>query len=243
MPDSPNQVFLLNVGNTNAEYAIAHNGNIGEVNCIPTKELDLSLIPSDIPVAAACVVPSFMEKLKSVNNSVFEVKPGISCGIDFSGFDISTMGADRLANLIYLAETGPSPALCIDFGTAVTFEALGPGKEFKGGVILPGRMLQRKALNDFTAMIPYVNFYHDIPEIGNGTVDSVRVGVDRGIIGSVKEIVERIRNLFPEESLRIVAAGGDAEFFLKYISGLEAAGNNCTLYGINKAWEYYINES
>ena len=55
--------------------------------------------------------------------------------------------------------------------------------------------------------------------------------------------VERIRNLFPEESLRIVAAGGDAEFFLKYISGLEAAGNNCTLYGINKAWEYYINES
>lgn len=243
MPDRTTQVYLLNVGNTNVEYAIAYNGVIGEVHSVPGKEFDFASVPADIPIAIACVVPSFIQKLKDLKASFFELKPGIDCGIDFSGFDISSMGADRLANLIYLAETGPVPALCIDFGTAITFEIMGAGKVFKGGAIMPGRMLQRKALNDFTALLPCVPFYHDIPETGNGTVDSIRVGVDRGIIGGVKEIIANTCNLFPGESLRIVAAGGDVEFFLKYISGLEAAGNNCTLYGINKAWEYYINES
>ena len=141
MPDKSAQVFLLNIGNTSVEYAVAHNGDIGEIQQVPRGQFKYSLIPPGIPLAAACVVPSFAEMLRARFGSIFEVKPGISCGIDFSECDISTVGADRLANLIYLSETGPAPALCIDFGTAVTFEILGPGKVFKGGAIMPGRML------------------------------------------------------------------------------------------------------
>jgi type III pantothenate kinase len=242
MMESDGQVFLLNVGNSNVQYARCCNGRIGEIYQVSRHNFKPEVIPERSPVAIACVAPEFMPQLDAFEN-IFKVSPGISCGIDFSNCDISTLGADRLANVITLAETGLLPAVCIDFGTAITFDVLAPGKIFLGGAIMPGRMLQRKSLNDFTAQLPLIEFYDDIPDLGECTVDAIRVGVDDGVIGGVERIIEKVRKMFPVDNLRIVATGGDSDFFLKYIPGLEAAGNDCTLYGINKAWEYYINES
>ncbi len=240
--DDGEKVFLLNVGNTNVQYATGYQGRVETITQISRANFTHEIIPAGMPVAIACVVPDFMSQLANIEQ-VFQITPAISCGIDFSKCDISTIGPDRIANTIALSETGSLPAVCIDFGTAITFEVLGPGKIFYGGAIMPGRMLQRKSLNDFTAMIPLIDFFENIPELGTNTIEAVRVGIDDGVIGGVVRIIEKIKGIFPDQPLRMVATGGDSNFFLKYITGLEAAGNDCTLYGVNKAWEYHINES
>ncbi|MDD5729231.1 MAG: type III pantothenate kinase, partial [Victivallales bacterium] len=200
-----------------------------------TAELDIRELPVTVPVAAATVVPELRSRLDG--RDIFWLEAGCECGLDLGRVDSRTTGADRLANLIALAAEYPLPALCIDFGTAITFEMLDRGKVFCGGAILPGRSLMRKALHEHTAQLPPVPLDIPPPERpGTNTVGQMALGIDVGLCGAVRELIAVMRRE-AGENLRVVAAGGDAGFFVKRLSGLEYAGDDFTLKGILKAWE------
>lgn len=224
-------LFVLNVGNTNVQYGLFVNGSFELIQICPISEFNTDLIPKDAAVACASVVPDFNDKLRSFNP--FMISDQVDLGIDFSGVDSSTIGADRLANAVTLTQ-GPLPAICVDCGTALTFEMVNAGKKFVGGAIAPGRALMRKALNDHTAKLPLVPFCDSIPAIGTTTVDAITVGVDHGIVGSVKEI---LASLSGGEQCRIVAVGGDAKFLCSHIPELIDGGNDFTMLGIAAAWK------
>jgi len=236
------KAFIVNIGNSNTEYAFYENGKIGNLSCCPTASFNESLIPGGMPVAFASVVPS--------KNSVFEgldafrLSAQSKTGLDFSKMDSSTLGADRIANAVAMALFETLPAVCIDFGTAITFEILGESRDFLGGAILPGRMLLRKALHEHTAQLPLIPMCSNLDGISAGTctADAIRLGVDAGAAGAVKEVLERVRKNFPGKILTVVAVGGDTEFFKTEIPQLEIRDNKYTLYGIAKAWEMNIED-
>ncbi len=64
------------------------------------------------------------------------------------------------------------------------------------------------------------------------------LGIDSGVVGAVKELIQIMRKSINGD-LCLVATGGDADFFIKNISGIEYAGDDFTLKGILKAWEIY----
>lgn len=236
------KAFIVNIGNTNTEYALYENGRIGDVSSCPTMSFNKTTIPDGMPVAFASVVPA--------KNSIFEgldafrLSAQAKTGLDFSKVDSSTLGADRVANAVALAFRETLPAVCIDFGTAITFEIVGESRDFLGGAILPGRMLLRKALNDHTAQLPLVPMCSNLDGISAGTctADAIRLGVDAGAAGAVKEVLERVRKNFPGKNLTVIAVGGDTEFFKTEIPQLEIRDNKYTLYGIAKAWEMNIED-
>ena len=230
-------VVLLNIGNTHTVVAEAENGRINSSRKILTVELNREILPEGIPVAAATVVPEFRRKFK--DHDIFWLEPGCQCNVDLSMVDSSTLGADRLANLIALEDRFTLPALCIDFGTAITFELLDENKVFIGGAIAPGRALLRNSLHDYTAQLPLVSLKTP-PPVGPGTAtgDQMILGMDRGAVGAVKELIEIMRKNV-NGNLTIAATGGDADFFIKNISGIEYVGDEFTLKGILKAWEIY----
>ena len=225
-------LFVLNIGNTNCQYGLYCDGSFQTIESCPTTELCASIIPQDTPIACASVVPEALDKLELINP--FIVSANTDLGISFPDVDSSTIGADRLANAVALTQ-GELPAICIDCGTALTFEAVNAKREFIGGAIAPGRALMRQALHDHTAQLPIVPFKTDIPPIGTTTTEAIITGIDRGIIGSVKEIINSISN---GESFRAVAVGGDAQFICNHIPECENGGEDFTLQGIVTAWEH-----
>ena len=60
----------------------------------------------------------------------------LGIGIDFS--DPRGIGADRLANAVGVLARYGSPAIVVDFGTAVTFDIISGKGVYEGGVIAPG---------------------------------------------------------------------------------------------------------
>jgi len=230
-------IFLLNIGNTNTQSAYWDNGCLSDLKVLRTADFKTETIPSDIPVAIASVVPELSEKINGKN--IFFLRAGIKTGMDTSGMDMEKLGGDRLANAIALCHYERLPAICIDFGTAVTFEVVDAARRFQGGAILPGRALQRKALNDYTAKLPYVeidsNSFRKFPA-GN-TSDAIKFGIDTGLVGAVKELIEKIKSHIGITECSLIGAGGDAFFFKQDIPGMEICGSEYTLKGIAKAWE------
>jgi type III pantothenate kinase len=231
-------VILLNIGNTHTQIAEAVDGKIIQTRKVMTSDLKTEMFSSDIPIAAATVVPEAKSCLKELD--IFWVEKGCKCDIELDQVDSSTLGADRIANLIALGDRNQLPSLCIDCGTAITFELLDENKIFLGGAIAPGRAMMRNSMHDYAAQLPFVPLSIDASkEPGKATVEQMLLGIDVGAVGAVKELIKIMRRRV-EGKLNIIVVGGDADFFVRNISDLKYGGDDFTLLGILKAWEMNI---
>ena len=234
------QLFTVDIGNTNTSFGIFRDGKISDFSVIPTSELSTEIIPHSIPVAVASVVPD--------KNNIFEefcplfISSELNLPVNFSNIDSKSMGADRIANSVALAKFARKlPAICIDCGTAITFEAVNAEKEFCGGVIAPGRKLWRRSLHSYTSLLPYIDhFEKDLsPGLSGKTTEiSMLAGCDIGIIGMVKEILARFEELDGFSNCEVMVVGGDAEFFAENLLGVTYGGPEFTLTGIAEIFQY-----
>ena len=225
-------MLLLDIGNTHTRLARSEGEKIRLLDVFPTEKLTAELLPGDDAVAAASVCPAAAEKLKTRN--VNFIGAG-NCRnlVDFSAYS-GTIGADRVANAVAVAEYYPLPALVVDCGSAITFELVDERRRFLGGAILPGRALMRKALNAGTAQLPAVPLDDGIPEHpGRNTQEAIRLGVDGGAIGMVREVSRRLMAGLELQS--VVLAGGDAAFFAPHFPDWSVAAPEFTLQGIRLA--------
>ncbi len=230
-------LFVMNIGNTNTQAAYWADGHFSGLRSCRTAELNADMIPRDVPVAAASVVPEVRRKLSEM--AIFWIGPEMNTGLDTSAVDMTTIGADRLANAVRLAElAGPHPALCLDFGTAITMEVVDERKRFFGGAIAPGRMLLRRSLNSYTAQLPLIPICDEPPPpVGLNTADAIRLGVDGGAVGIAREMIAHAQKMFAGKEMAAYGTGGDAGFFCRAIAELVDGGAEFTLRGIVKSWE------
>ena len=230
---------ILNIGNTHVQvFDSPGPDRFLSAECIPTADFDPQSQTQYLPgLAVASVVPALTAALRKMD--AFVVSGTMKLPFAPSPLDLSTVGADRLANAAALLN-GPLPALSVDFGTAITFEYVPKDRQFAGGAILPGRMLLRQALHDHTAQLPLLPLYDAVPPLpGANTVDAMRIGTDGAAIGAVRSLIGQWQSLCAPEPLRIVACGGDRSFFLKHLDGLSDGGDFFTVSGIRKLWEFH----
>jgi len=118
-------------------------------------------------------------------------------------------------------------------------------KRFAGGIIAPGRDLQRKALNSYTALLPYVPLGECSTEyktFGRNTEDSIIIGTDYGIIGAVKEFMVVTRKELGTNNVKFYVTGGDSELLARNISGLKMVSQNFTLLGVLEIWRRSVEQ-
>jgi type III pantothenate kinase len=227
------KVFVINIGNTNTQYGLCINGKIENIQYIPTHTLSAEIIPPEVPVAIASVVPA--KNLIFSDLDVFFVSWKNQTPVDFSSIDYKSMGADRIANAVALAKYANLPAMCIDCGTAITIEVVDSDFRLAGGIIAPGRKLWRKSLNNYTALLPYIeNFDSQIPDstLATTTETAILAGCDVGIIGMVRELIQKITEDLGGIQCQIFATGGDADIFTSNIENITHVGPDFTLRGI-----------
>lgn len=146
----------------------------------------------------------------------------------------NTLGLDRLAAVIGANELFPNEnCLVIDMGTCITYDFISKEKEYLGGGISLGMAMRFKALNEFTANLPLLNYKStDVNLIGNSTYDCIQSGVINGLKaelnGIIKEYIEQYKQL------KVVLCGGDAKFFESYLKPFIFANHNLVLYGLNR---------
>ncbi len=227
-------VELLDIGNTFTRIAQWDGNRIRSLHRVLTA--DFSGTGTALPQVAACVCPAVKARLHNSGIRFISALDHDS-GVDFSAVDRATLGADRVANAIALAELYELPGVVIDCGTAITMEIVDEKKRFLGGAIAPGRRLMRQALHCGTAQLPEAAMSDVIPErAGCNTADAIKFGVDRGCVGVIREFIAQANRMMPVKT--VILTGGDAPYFAPEIPGAISADDTFTLTGIRIAGGY-----
>src|SRR5207244_3591467 len=85
------------------------------------------------------------------------------------------------------------PCIVVDFGTAITFDAISAKGEYLGGVIAPGLGISSEALFARTARLPRVEIKDPGKVIGTNTVTHMQAGLYYGAGGLVAGLRARRR--------------------------------------------------
>ena len=235
-------LFLLNIGNTHTVGGCWCCGRLEIVLRTPTSGVisgaalgELCSQVKGAPCLCACVVPEARASLMGCrwDAELRFLSAEIVEEVGFAGVDVTTLGADRVANAVAAVALVGAPSIVLDCGTAITTEVIDGRRRFLGGTIMPGRRLLREALHRHTGQLPLVDLRDTlVGPVGTNTRDAILAGGDGGAVGAVKAVVRRAREHVGDDDCPVVVVGGDAPFFLRHVPGLAAGGEDFTLQGL-----------
>jgi len=151
------------------------------------------------------------------------------------------VGMDRIADAVAVSKTYGGPACIIDFGTALTFNALTTDNEYLGGAITPGINLAAEALYLKTSKLTRVDLLIPPSMIGRNTVNAIQSGLLFGYISLVEGMVSRFRKELGD-NMKVIATGGLSSLIAKETSVLQIIDPWLTLQGIRMLWEMNKND-
>jgi type III pantothenate kinase len=165
------------------------------------------------------------------------VGPSIRTGMPIRIDNPREVGADRLVNAVAAFDRVRGACVVVDFGTAITYDAVSDAGEYLGGIISPGAEISIDALYERAAKLPKVELAEPRSLIGKSTVDAIRSGIVFGFAGQVEGIVRRLRvELGPETP--VIATGGWAPALVPYVrETVDEVDDLLTLIGLRLIWE------
>lgn len=161
--------------------------------------LDADGIPTDgfTGAALSSVVPERTEALRICARALTGTAPVLLTAKSRTGLTLDLpepdkLGCDRLADAAWAAARFPLPVVTVDMGTATTFNVVGEGRVFLGGVIAPGMMTGLNALTDRAAQLPEIALRAPRQVIGRTTAECMRAGAVVGAAAMIDGITARI---------------------------------------------------
>jgi type III pantothenate kinase len=235
------KLLLVDNSNTRTKFTLAEPGmELHDTFWIPTHEITLDslrekLINLDFDAALICsVVPDKREILKEYLGSlvpIHQLTHESPLGLEIDYPKPASIGADRLANAVGVTARHGSPAVVIDFGTAVTFDVVSAAPAYCGGVIAPGLGAMTEYLGRRTALLPTFEMAEPPAAIGKSTAGAMQSGAVIGYRGLVKEILSEIRRELNDD-IHAVATGGDAALIARGLPEIEHVDPDLTLHGL-----------
>ncbi len=159
------------------------------------------------------------------------VGPGVKTGMAVRLDNPHELGADRLVNAVAAFEKLGGPCAVVDFGTAITFDAISESGEYLGGVIGPGVQISMEALTERAARLPKVDLAEPTGVIGRTTQASLQAGMIYGFAGAIDAIARRLEAEMGEE-VSFLATGGMAEAIVPFCETVSDVDDLLTLTGL-----------
>jgi type III pantothenate kinase len=230
--------LLINLNNTSTKLALADAAALLKRKVIPTKSLSVSAVRQAVKgwsfegVVLASVVPKKARIFQTLfRNRLLEVTPELNLGVGIDFPEPASIGADRLCNAVGVVSRYGSPAIVVDFGTAVTFDIISKNRAYIGGVIAPGLGVMTDYLYQRTALLPKINLEEPPDVIGKSTRGAMLAGAVYGYRGLVRQIVTEIVAKL-EGKARIVATGSYASLIAAKLPELQIVDPDLTLEGL-----------
>ncbi len=128
------------------------------------------------------------------------------------------------------------PCIVVDFGTAITFDAISAKGEYLGGVIAPGLGISSEALFARAARLPRVEIKDPGKVIGTNTITHMQAGLYYGAVDMVDGMLARMKKELAEDAT-VVATGGQAKLVSKGSKYIQHTDEFLTLKGLRLIWE------
>jgi type III pantothenate kinase len=123
----------------------------------------------------------------------------------------------------------------VDFGTAITYDAVSSAGEYLGGIIAPGIEISIEALTSKAARLPKVDISEPRSLIGKSTDASIQSGIVYGFAAQVDGICHRLRAELGE--LTTIATGGLARVIVGFTESIDIVDDLLTLKGLRLVYE------
>ncbi len=235
------EFLLVDVSNSFTKVAFSSRARVGPSQRISTgqwkaAEIRKLLAARNAETVVACsVVPSQNAELErgvdGRNLIWLTARSRLNVRIDYP--QPQTIGADRLANAVAVTELYGTPAIVIDFGTAVTFDIVSADAAYIGGVIAPGLASMTNFLYQHTALLPRISLREPRRAVGKTTREAMLAGAVFGFRGLVREILKQIRTeRFARRHVHVVATGGYASLIARELPEVGVVRENLTLEGL-----------
>ncbi len=251
-------LLVIDVGNTNITLGVFRGEELlgtfrmttklprtSDEYGITLKELveRQGILSTDIDSAiVASVVPDVMHSLGSAMIKYFGIRPmvvsaGIKTGIRIMTENPKQVGADRIVDAVAAYTIHGGPVIVIDFGTATTYDIVGPEGTFEAAVIAPGIRTSAQAMWSQAAMLPAVELRKPDSILAKETISCMQAGIVFGQIGQTEYIVEKIRQESGYTHAKVVASGGLGKIIASETEIIDVYDPQLTLKGLRIIYE------
>jgi type III pantothenate kinase len=227
-----------NRSRTSDEYAVLLHQMLA-LRGVPIASIEGAIVASVVPPLTD-VVAQFLEQ--SCGCEALIVGPGLKTGMRVLYETPQLVGADRIVNSV--AAYAWSRALgdveqgiiCVDFGTATTFDCVTPKGDYLGGVIAPGIEISADALFSRASRLHRVEIARPKSVVGRNPVGSMQSGIVYGYAGLVDGLCRRLIEelTYP---CRVIATGGLASLIAPETDSIEHVDGHLTLSGLRLLYE------
>jgi len=161
----------------------------------------------------ASVHPAAMAVVREIFPDQLQVLSAADLPIEVRVEHPERVGIDRLLNAVAVnrLRQPERPALVVDLGTACTVDLITAEGTFEGGAILPGVTLSAAALHTGTASLPLLeaeSFDSPPPLVGKSTQAAISSGLYWGMVGAVRELVDRMSRKCTQTPQLFITGGG-----------------------------------
>jgi type III pantothenate kinase len=197
-------------------------------------DVDHSIVSSTVPQLSE---QWMLMSERYLSEPMLVVGPAIRTGMPIRMDNPREVGADRLVNAVAAYERVRDTCVVVDFGTAITYDAVSAEGEYLGGIITPGAEISIEALYERAAKLPRVEMAEPRALIGKSTVEAIRSGIAFGFAGQVEGIVRRLRAELGEGTT-VIVTGGLAQVVVPFIrETIDEVDDLLTLTGLRLIWE------
>ncbi len=237
----PAEYLLIDVSNSFTKIAFASRRKVERAERVETARLTSRSIANWLrrravgAIVVSSVVPSRNRVIRkgAKGHRIVWVSARAQLGIAIDYPKPRTIGADRLANAAAVASLYRTPAIVVDFGTAVTFDIVSENGSYIGGIICPGLEAMTNFLYQRTALLPRISLKEPRRAVGKSTMEAMRAGAIYGYRGLVREIIARIcEQEFPRKHVEVVATGGYAGLIARKLPVINRVDEQLTLEGL-----------
>lgn len=246
-------LLTIDVGNTNITLGIFKDEKLLGTFRMTTKRSRTSdeygfticgilehrnISPQEIQaVIIASVVPDIMHSLTSGIIKYLEVRPiivsaGIKTGIRIATENPKEIGADRIVDAVAGYELYGGPVIVVDYGTATTYDLIGPDGTFEAGITAPGIETAARSLWGGAAMLPAIEIRKPKSILAKETISSMQAGLVYGAIGETEYIVRKIKEEAGYENVKVVATGGLGRIIFAETDSIDVYDPELTLNGL-----------
>ncbi len=242
-------LLTVDVGNTNITMGVFEQESLLGMFRMMTKQPRTSdeygftmehrgIDPDEIDaVIIASVVPDIMHSLTSgiikyLHTTPLIVSAETDTGITVATDNPSRTGADRIVNAAAGYAIANGPAIVIDFGTATTYDLVGPERTLEACIIAPGIETAGRSLWGGAAMLPAIQIEKPDSVLARDTVSGMQGGLVFGAIGQTEYIVNRMKEEAGYHDAYVIATGGLGKIIAKETECIDLYDPQLTLNGL-----------